>query len=78
MRVRRYERLHHNHAGVVSLSGDGSEVAITLTKALSLDSGYQVTYALQHSAFQHYFPLLFAHAVSLYMHPQFALIILLP
>ncbi|BDA45262.1 probable peptidyl-prolyl cis-trans isomerase E [Coccomyxa sp. Obi] len=42
VRVRRYERLHHNHAGVVSLSGDGSEVAISLTKALSLDSGYQV------------------------------------
>ncbi|EIE20043.1 cyclophilin-like protein [Coccomyxa subellipsoidea C-169] len=26
VRVRRYNRLHHNHAGVVSLSGDGSEV----------------------------------------------------
>ena len=44
VRVRRYERLHHNHAGVVSLSADGSEVAISLTKALSLDNGYQVSW----------------------------------
>ncbi|KAK9901375.1 hypothetical protein WJX75_009164 [Coccomyxa subellipsoidea] len=42
VRARRYQRLHHNHAGVVSLSGDGSEVAISLTKSLTLDNDYQV------------------------------------
>ena len=40
--VRRYSRLHHNHAGVVSLSADGSEVAVTTAKANSLDKTYQV------------------------------------
>jgi cyclophilin family peptidyl-prolyl cis-trans isomerase len=40
--VRRYSRLHHNHAGVVSLSPDGSEVAVTTAKAHSLDKDYQV------------------------------------
>ena len=40
--VRRYSRLHHNHAGVVSLSADGTEVAVTFDKALSLDKDYQV------------------------------------
>ena len=43
MQVRHYDYLHHNHAGVVSLSGDASEVVITVTKAIYLDSSYQVT-----------------------------------
>ena len=43
MQVRPYQHLHHNHAGVVSLSGDASEVAISLTRALYLDSSYQVS-----------------------------------
>ncbi len=43
MHVRRYDYLHHNHAGVVSLSGDASEVVVTLTKAIYLDSSYQVS-----------------------------------
>ena len=43
VQVRRYSRLHHNHAGVVSLSTDGSEVAITTAKANSLDKDFQVT-----------------------------------
>jgi hypothetical protein len=42
VQVKRYGRLHHNHAGVVSLSHDGSEVAISLSKAISLDKDYQV------------------------------------
>ena len=42
MKVRRYSRLHHNHAGVVSLSAAGTEVAITFDKTLSLDKDYQV------------------------------------
>ena len=42
LKVRRYSRLHHNHAGVVSLSADGTEVALTFDKALSLDKDYQV------------------------------------
>ena len=42
MKVRRYSRLHHNHAGVLSLSADGTEVAITFDKTLSLDKDYQV------------------------------------
>ena len=42
VQVRHYDYLHHNHAGVVSLSGDASEVAVTLTKAIYLDSSYQV------------------------------------
>lgn len=42
VKVQHYEYMHHNHAGVVSLSGDASEVAITFTKALYLDSSYQV------------------------------------
>ena len=40
--MRQYEYMHHNHAGVVSLSEDASEVVITLTKAIYLDSSYQV------------------------------------
>lgn len=43
MHVRQYDYLHHNHAGVVSLSEDASEVVVTLTKAIYLDSSYQVT-----------------------------------
>ena len=42
VQVRHYEYLHHNHAGVVSLSEDASEVVVTLTKAIYLDSSYQV------------------------------------
>lgn len=42
VQVRHYDYLHHNHAGVVSLSGDASEVVITVTKAIYLDSSYQV------------------------------------
>lgn len=50
IRVRRYDRLHHNHAGVVSLSGNGSEVAISLTKSTTLDSDYQVDLCLLNSS----------------------------
>ena len=39
--VRRYPGLHHLAAGAVSISLNGEEVAITLAKALSLDSSHQ-------------------------------------
>ena len=58
MQVRHYDYLHHNHVGVVSLSGDASEVVITLTKAIYLDSSYQVTCRRA-----------FCHAVFLSMQP---------
>ena len=39
--MRRYPGLHHLAAGAVSISLNGEEVAITLAKALSLDSSHQ-------------------------------------
>lgn len=42
VQVRRYDRLHHNHAGVVSVSEDGSEVGFSFNKAISLDKDHQV------------------------------------
>ena len=39
--MRRYPWLHHLAAGAVSISVNGEEVAITLAKALSLDSSHQ-------------------------------------
>ena len=73
MQVRRYSRLHHNHAGVVSLSADGSEVAVTTAKASSLDKDYQVTHtaavcsgchAMAHSSPRHAEPVASVQVVA--------------
>ncbi len=45
--LKRNERLHHVEAGVVSISFSGAELAVTLARALDLDSTHQVTHSFK-------------------------------